>query len=747
MTQNHGRQSYFKKLFGSMVLVFLVPALLTAALFVIVQTNTVKQQMLDAYNENIAHLSYLVDSQLAAGEQLALYLTNEPYFREMSRREYNVLDFNDIQKELLRYTVNSSFVDDILLYMEGKPMSYGASGIYPNRVSPTGVTVDGKYLHEYVVDKKTFYHYRTAWVTRAGIARKALLYTAESALQPGLVFTVELDIHSLESIFKTGLSGGGQDGFSIMFNGDQSVLITSLNDDHYDPAALIEAASQVSGAKSGGTLKFDGRNYLISRVTSSSSGMTYGNLIPYGSVLSRVAVSSAVTILVVLLAFGASLVVINRIARRNYKPVEKLYTSVRDAEEPASEDTDELAAINHAFTKLKNVITQYDSNISSHMPGMRMRMLSRLINGSYDTLEDFNFDAAFVHMSFSMRCFFVALISCPEKDPDVNIVSTVENLLPKNLQGYGAATLDPGEYVFVFAADNHTYGQEMLYELFGKAGKALGDQTTMAVSQPCEDVSLIGQAYIQCRSVQSGASGQGRLTFFVKGEDAQQLLSVTDDLQEEFGRLRSAIYDGRTQDVSVILNRFVGYMENKRLSLFTTRCVCYELINTVMRAVNDLMNRDESVKVQFPKTTGLSGFHTPQELISAIYELSVLVTRELSQEHRQPGTPKVQIDEVLAYIQEHYTDYNFSVKQLAEHEGMSLSVFSQFFKAKSGMTVIDYILKCRINRAKELLKDTDMLIADIVFAIGYVSVPSFVNKFKKVTGMTPGEYRQQIKEQ
>lgn len=101
------------------------------------------------------------------------------------------------------------------------------------------------------------------------------------------------------------------------------------------------------------------------------------------------------------------------------------------------------------------------------------------------------------------------------------------------------------------------------------------------------------------------------------------------------------------------------------------------------------------------------------------------------------------MEDILSYIHAHYSDYDFSVKQVAEYANMSLSAFSQYFRAQRGMTVIDYVLNQRIDAAKDKLAGTDMLISEIVFAIVYVSVPSFVNKFKRVTGMTPGEYREQ----
>lgn len=53
----------------------------------------------------------------------------------------------------------------------------------------------------------------------------------------------------------------------------------------------------------------------------------------------------------------------------------------------------------------------------------------------------------------------------------------------------------------------------------------------------------------------------------------------------------------------------------------------------------------------------------------------------------------------------------------------------------------DYLANLRMEQAKELLKNTDMRIKEISLKIGYEDDRVFMRRFKKYTGMTPGEYR------
>ncbi len=84
---------------------------------------------------------------------------------------------------------------------------------------------------------------------------------------------------------------------------------------------------------------------------------------------------------------------------------------------------------------------------------------------------------------------------------------------------------------------------------------------------------------------------------------------------------------------------------------------------------------------------------------------------------------------------------NFTVSECAEFCNMSRAHFTRVFRKTVGTTPIQFILKIRIDRAKELLDFTDKSIADIAESSGFQDQNYFARIFKKTTGVSPTQYR------
>ncbi|WP_424767513.1 helix-turn-helix domain-containing protein [Paenibacillus sp. sgz302251] len=95
---------------------------------------------------------------------------------------------------------------------------------------------------------------------------------------------------------------------------------------------------------------------------------------------------------------------------------------------------------------------------------------------------------------------------------------------------------------------------------------------------------------------------------------------------------------------------------------------------------------------------------------------------------------------ILAYIDEH-PDLPLGLSQLAGRAAVTPAHFSRVFKKLTGMNVTEYVTTKRNIRAKELLIETDVNIADIAERCGFESLPHFHRLFKKLTGMTPAQYK------
>lgn len=98
--------------------------------------------------------------------------------------------------------------------------------------------------------------------------------------------------------------------------------------------------------------------------------------------------------------------------------------------------------------------------------------------------------------------------------------------------------------------------------------------------------------------------------------------------------------------------------------------------------------------------------------------------------------------QVIELVQEHYTE-DISVNVIASRLNISNSYLSQMFKKEMGISIIQYIISYRIQKAKELISSGDESVSNIASRVGFVDVKHFSKTFKKITGLSPMQYKRQ----
>jgi AraC family transcriptional regulator len=104
------------------------------------------------------------------------------------------------------------------------------------------------------------------------------------------------------------------------------------------------------------------------------------------------------------------------------------------------------------------------------------------------------------------------------------------------------------------------------------------------------------------------------------------------------------------------------------------------------------------------------------------------------------GLPQRQLLQVLDYINDHLNQ-DIKLSDLAAVLDMSQFHFSHLFKHSIGTSPYQYLLQQRVERAKQLLKQTNQSIMEIAFMCGFNSHSHLSKQFRQLTGMTPKAYR------
>lgn len=98
------------------------------------------------------------------------------------------------------------------------------------------------------------------------------------------------------------------------------------------------------------------------------------------------------------------------------------------------------------------------------------------------------------------------------------------------------------------------------------------------------------------------------------------------------------------------------------------------------------------------------------------------------------------------YIGQRYKE-DISMEQTAEYVNLSPHYFSKMFRQHVGETFIDYVTRLRMDEAKRLIAEERLSLKEICYEVGYKDPNYFSRVFKKSTGITPSEYRQQHEKQ
>ncbi len=126
---------------------------------------------------------------------------------------------------------------------------------------------------------------------------------------------------------------------------------------------------------------------------------------------------------------------------------------------------------------------------------------------------------------------------------------------------------------------------------------------------------------------------------------------------------------------------------------------------------------------------------------------SALLTRTLRIEDDSPilrrGLGDRRIETVKAFVEEYYSE-KILVSDMAERVNMSRTNFARIFREEVGTTPLDFLIQTRIRHAAEMLLAGDRKVIDVANDCGFSSLSNFISCFKRITGVLPHAYREQL---
>lgn len=101
------------------------------------------------------------------------------------------------------------------------------------------------------------------------------------------------------------------------------------------------------------------------------------------------------------------------------------------------------------------------------------------------------------------------------------------------------------------------------------------------------------------------------------------------------------------------------------------------------------------------------------------------------------------IERINAYVHEHYSE-QLDRNEIASAFHLAPEYLAKLYRKKTGVYLKDYIREYRVEQAKKLLRDKDILVSDVAGAVGFDNFSYFSTIFRKYVGVTPNEYRRGV---
>lgn len=184
-----------------------------------------------------------------------------------------------------------------------------------------------------------------------------------------------------------------------------------------------------------------------------------------------------------------------------------------------------------------------------------------------------------------------------------------------------------------------------------------------------------------------------------------------DDFQKRFGQVK---------------------LQRKRFITHADRLYCTGSVNAVRDITLHLVE-----KLFNPAVADEVAHHFTHELKRS-YESMLLAIEEKNTHHDE------QIIKIQEWLQKNY-QLSISLKSLAGRFDLSVRSFNRRFRIAADKTPMQYLQEVRLEQAKELLKHSNLTVAEIAFAVGYQDTSHFATLFKRINAITPNEYRQLVR--
>jgi two-component system response regulator YesN len=448
------------------------------------------------------------------------------------------------------------------------------------------------------------------------------------------------------------------------------------------------------------------------------------------------------------------------LSRKMYDPIKRLVERTRTYMEELSLDnplhhTNELSLVSDVLKTAIGKKKLLDQLFLKQAPAMLDRFATALLHQRLTDHTDIQEHIDLHRLELSMRGYvvmvvemdFAAELAQRFSSKELNLYQyAISNIISELIQTqthYRFVISNVSEYQQAIIINVFDMMEaEELRELAGHMQSVIGELLKLSVSigfgSVYLDITHSHKSYQEALQVLKSKLIHGAKSVLLYEIQNNEKDSVYYPLLQIEKQITNNLKVGKTEEVLSILEKLKTEITQKQLHSESI----YMAYNRVLDAsIEALLEHNGHPRQLFGPDIILYRELAKRETIDHIHQwISGIVVQITTYIQEQDNKNNKTVEKVVAYINAHYQS-DLSIEMIAIGVGFNSSYLSRIFKQHMGQTILEYLTLKRMEESKKLLMDTTMNLNDISMAVGYNNVNSYIRFFKKIEGVTPGEYR------
>ena len=746
--KNRNKSSLLYKYIISYLLVFLVPFLIMSLVIYFNSVSNLREEIEQSNINKLEQVENITNERMKELETIAARISYDPRLTPfmISHDYYGAEAINELKK----YEANSSIIEELFVYYHDKDMIYSTDGSYS-----IDALLQNKYSFNEWNKEVLLYdlHTKTPLVKPVEnvvingedhVNLIAYLFpVAPASPNPyGTVmyFIEEATIADLIRNISSDLKGN-----VYIFNENNEIITSVINDDSIDTTQLDALSTENYGVNN---VELDGKDYSLVSVQSEMSGWKFIALMDTDQFFKRLdnTIILISAVLIVLLIIGLILAVL--LGKNQYKPIQKLFEMTnRDGDKAAhSVRGNELETIRKTITDVFEDQQLLNKTMYLQKPYAREQFLIRLLKGDIRDHEEIDSLIQSLNIKMKEDYYFVAIVYfekgtfTEENITDrENIFILLSEISLENAKVHGIDLFNNDSMALVISMNEtkekpEQQRREIVSQIQWYIREKSFSNPTIGVGRIYQEKTRINRSYIEALATMEYKfiNPEGSIIYIEElSTQSEQALGYP---KEDQMKLVQSLKQGDETVAAETLQSMFTALVKKEPSIQVLKIICFDIINTVVKTVTE-MGQAKHIR----DLNRIADFNSIEQLHQQLHTIVIDVCKEVESK-KESHNDKMRND-ILDYIKENYKLYELSLESVAFKFQLSVSYLSRFFKEQSGTTFTQYVQDLRMNEVKRLLKETNQPIKDIVVEVGYKDVANFTRKFKKIIGVTPGQYR------